>query len=227
MTLTPRQSKLNGTTKLGDLKITHGGETYRLIQSKTLVGRSRRCTIVLDSHLASREHCVIERSGSSILLIELGSKNGTWVNEERVNQRRELVPGDKIRIGSDHLEVIQGAATAGYRRPHAETQRMSRAPSEDTSTTNVDHSSVLDLAEVLMETAGGSEQRPQTTRVILAAIDELLDQAGLAQPYLLPSEQERLRAIGDRVCSWWSDGSLDTWRTTLESRLAKAGRPLL
>jgi pSer/pThr/pTyr-binding forkhead associated (FHA) protein len=172
---------------------------------------------------------VLERSGAALTLIELGSKNGTWVNGERVTRRRQLGKGDEIRIGSDLIEVMgTPRPDAPARRPHVETQRMVRSPAEqsfeDDSTATVDHASVLDLAEVLIETAGGQEQRPQTTRVILAAVDELLDHAGLTQPYLGGSDDARLRAIADRVQSWWPDGSMDAWRQSLESRLAAAGR---
>jgi len=215
---------------VGELKIRYDGQEYQLTQRQTLAGRSRRCVIVLNSRLASREHCVFERSGAALTLIELGSKNGTWVNGERVTRRRQLAKGDEIRIGSDHLEVIEEARAAEAPEPRRqiETQRMARKPSdeafEDDSTATVDHASVLDLAEVLLETAGGPEQRPQTTRVILAAVDELLDHAGLTQPYLGVEEERRLRAIADRVQSWWPDGSLNAWRQGLESRLAAAGR---
>jgi len=211
-----------------ELRINHNGESHLLNQRQTLVGRSRRCVIVLNSRLASREHCVIERSGAALTLIELGSKNGTWVNGERVSRRRQLAIGDKIRIGSDHLELVEHQLAPLPRRPHIETQRMSRPPSEqpfeDDSTATVDHASVLDLAEVLIETASAPEQRPQTTRVILAAVDELLDHAGLTQPYLGPDDGRRLRVIADRVQSWWPDGSLDAWRAGLDRRLAAAGR---
>ena len=215
---------------MGELKIKHADKTYRLAQRQTLVGRSQRCTIVLESHLASREHCILERSGATITLIELGSKNGTWVNQERVTRRRQLAVGDTIRIGSDHLEVVENVINPTYRRPHAETQRMPRKPGEphaeqDASTATVDHASVLDLAEVLMETAGNPEQRPQTTRVILAAVDELLEHAGITQPYLSPSEQARLLSLADRVTGWWEDGSLDNWRSELEARMAAASKP--
>ena len=44
---------------------------YQLAQRQTLVGRSRRCAIVLNSRLASREHCVLERSGAALTLILL------------------------------------------------------------------------------------------------------------------------------------------------------------
>lgn len=213
---------------MSELRIRHQGHVYQLAQRQTLVGRSRRCTIVLSSRLASREHCVLERSGAALTLIELGSKNGTWVNGERVARRRQLATGDEIRIGSDHLEVIESGKPEGEPRRVVETVRMSRRPSEeqfeDDSTATVDHASVLDLAEVLLETAGGPEQRPQTTRVIMAAVDELLDHAGLTQPYLGSDEERRLRVIADRVQSWWPDGSLNAWRQGLESRLAAAGR---
>jgi pSer/pThr/pTyr-binding forkhead associated (FHA) protein len=214
---------------VSELRIRHEGQTFQLSQRQTLVGRSRRCTIVLNSRLASREHCVLERSGAALTLIELGSKNGTWVNGERVTRRRQLATGDEIRIGSDHLEVIDNyKPNEGEPRRVVETQRMARKPSEeqfeDDSTATVDHASVLDLAEVLLETASGPEQRPQTTRVILAAVDELLDHAGLTQPYLGVTEEHRLRVIADRVQSWWPDGSLNAWRQSLDSRLAAAGR---
>jgi pSer/pThr/pTyr-binding forkhead associated (FHA) protein len=214
---------------VSELRIRHEGQTFQLSQRQTLVGRSRRCTIVLNSRLASREHCVLERSGAALTLIELGSKNGTWVNGERVSRRRQLATGDEIRIGSDHLEVIENfKPNEGEPRRQVETQRMARRPSdeqfEDDSTATVDHASVLDLAEVLLETASGPEQRPQTTRVILAAVDELLDHAGLTQPYLGVTEEHRLRVIADRVQSWWPDGSLNAWRQSLDSRLAAAGR---
>jgi len=213
---------------VSELRIRYGGDTFRLTQRQTLVGRSRGCAIVLNSRLASREHCVLERSGSALTLIELDSKNGTWVNGERVTRRRQLAKGDQIRIGSDQLEVIEKPRAEVVRGPHVETQRMERSPNEDhyddDSTATVDHASVLDLAEVLLETASTPEQRPQTTRVIVAAVDELLDHAGLTQPYLSDVEATRLRSIADRVRAWWPDGSMDAWRRSLEARLLAAGR---
>ncbi|HWO08220.1 MAG TPA: FHA domain-containing protein, partial [Polyangiaceae bacterium] len=133
---------------MSELRIRHQGQVYQLAQRQTLVGRSRRCTIVLSSRLASREHCVLERSGAALTLIELGSKNGTWVNGERVTRRRQLATGDEIRIGSDHLEVLENVKPEGEPRRVVETLRMARKPSdeqfEDDSTATVDHASVLD-----------------------------------------------------------------------------------
>ena len=71
---------------------------------------------------------------------------------------------------------------------------------------------------------GSAQVREEKRQAVLAAVDELLDPAGLTQPYLGVTEEHRLRVIADRVQSWWPDGSLNSWRQSLESRLAAAGR---
>jgi pSer/pThr/pTyr-binding forkhead associated (FHA) protein len=54
--------------------------------------------IPLKDAKASREHIELTKVGSSLVLTDLGSQNGTLVNEQKVNQHR-MVDGDKIIIG--------------------------------------------------------------------------------------------------------------------------------
>lgn len=69
-----------------------------------LVGRGEHCDIKLDDPSASRVHCrVIARDGR-ILLTDAGSRWGTFVNGERVEQA-ELRPGDRVRVGETLLTV--------------------------------------------------------------------------------------------------------------------------
>lgn len=71
----------------------------RSIDSDQLVfGRNGECEVVVDENLASRRHAKIIRKGDGWFLVDLGSTNGTWVNEEKV-QIHELKSGDRIRIG--------------------------------------------------------------------------------------------------------------------------------
>jgi predicted TIM-barrel fold metal-dependent hydrolase len=57
----------------------------------------------------SRNHAEIRRDDDGVLVIEdLGSRNGTWVNGVRV-QRHQVVPGDVIRVGETTFELIVGA----------------------------------------------------------------------------------------------------------------------
>jgi sulfite reductase (NADPH) flavoprotein alpha-component len=54
--------------------------------------------VVLDDTDVSRRHARIEMAGNELVVVDLGSTNGTYVNDERVT-RLVLVPGDRVRIG--------------------------------------------------------------------------------------------------------------------------------
>ena len=71
---------------------------------KTL-GRAARADFVLDVPLVSRFHCRFTASHEGGLLLEdLGSTNGTFVNDKRV-ERVTLTQGDRIRVGRVELSV--------------------------------------------------------------------------------------------------------------------------
>ena len=75
------------------------GEMYKL-RGDAVGDRPRRTAAIrlLDDGI-SREHAAIERDGGKIVLVDLGSTNGTFCNGVRV-ERQELVDGDKISVGS-------------------------------------------------------------------------------------------------------------------------------
>ncbi len=81
------------------------GEMHRLQGSRSVIGRADTAAVrVLDDGI-SREHAVVERDGGKIVLLDLGSTNGTFCNGTKV-KRQELVDGDKISVGGvDDPEV--------------------------------------------------------------------------------------------------------------------------
>jgi two-component system cell cycle response regulator len=65
-----------------------------------VLGRGERADIrVLDDGV-SREHAAIERDGGKVVLVDLGSTNGTFYNGARIEKRQDLSDGDKISIGA-------------------------------------------------------------------------------------------------------------------------------
>jgi hypothetical protein len=79
----------------GDLE----GERWTLDQDRTTIGRSSDCDVVLPKRQVSRYHARIERRDGRYLLRDLGSKNGTFVNGERVGaEPYRLHDGDEIQI---------------------------------------------------------------------------------------------------------------------------------
>ncbi len=98
------------------LVIVDGPETGRVFTfeaaSSFLVGRSPKGHLVLDPHAdryVSRVHCLIDIRPPRILLNDLGSTNGTFVNGRRVT-RSEVRDGDEIRVGRTRIRVVAGSA---------------------------------------------------------------------------------------------------------------------
>jgi hypothetical protein len=72
---------------------------YQLADAVTVIGRSRRCDIVLTDANVSRQHAEIRRQDSGFMLLDLGSTNGTRVNRRDVKQV-VLQHGDRIELGT-------------------------------------------------------------------------------------------------------------------------------
>ena len=74
------------------------GMVYDLEEGATL-GRGDSAEIRLDDPFASSEHARVTRQGTVMVLEDLGSTNGTYLNEELLTGPAPLHAGDRIRIG--------------------------------------------------------------------------------------------------------------------------------
>ncbi len=82
----------------------HAGASYEIVDS-LVIGRQTECDIVLLDASASRRHTSIRRARSGLVLEDLGSSNGTYLNGKRVGSV-ELQNGDRVQIGSTILKVF-------------------------------------------------------------------------------------------------------------------------
>jgi DNA-binding response OmpR family regulator len=79
----------------------------------TILGRAPECDLVIEGRLVSRQHAAISRSGTSYILEDLGSHNGTTVNGQRLSGRWVLRDGDRIELGGiGWLMFVDGDATS-------------------------------------------------------------------------------------------------------------------
>lgn len=79
------------------------------------LGRARDCSLVLDENGVSRLHARLEYAHEQVMLTDLGSTNGTYVNNQRIepHKPRRLKSGDNLNLGGDcRLEFDDPAATA-------------------------------------------------------------------------------------------------------------------
>lgn len=82
----------------------HEARTYQLHKQSVAIGRLPECDIVISDPGASRRHATITREdGGEYVLTDLGSTNGTLVNDDPVGEH-VLSDGDRITIGNTVLE---------------------------------------------------------------------------------------------------------------------------
>ena len=80
--------------------LTYGDRDFVLAMKKNLLGRDRDCVARIEHATISRHHASIVITGTSAVLEDLGSKNGTWVNGLQIEKPTELEDGDEVRLGS-------------------------------------------------------------------------------------------------------------------------------
>ena len=72
--------------------------SWKLISKEYNIGRSSSNSVILDDVTVSREHAILKVSNNSPYIIDTNSTNGTYVNNELI-QECKLKSGDKIQIG--------------------------------------------------------------------------------------------------------------------------------
>lgn len=74
------------------------GHTCKIERDQVSIGRNPDCEIVVEVGAVSRRHAKIERRPDGYYLSDLKSRNGTWLNGQRVDSATSLRNGDRIRI---------------------------------------------------------------------------------------------------------------------------------
>jgi two-component system cell cycle response regulator len=98
------------------------GKRFVLDGSVLRVGRGADNQIVLEGDSVSRRHAHFERRGQEWYVVDDGSTNGTYVNEEQIDREVLLRNSDRIKVGPTILKFLSGAdAEAKY---HEEIYRM-------------------------------------------------------------------------------------------------------
>ena len=82
----------------------NSGQRFALTTA-AVVGRSDDADIVIDDPYASEFHLRIGNQDGEVMLHDLGSTNGTYVNGRRVTAPTQLSMGDSIQVGRTILEV--------------------------------------------------------------------------------------------------------------------------
>ncbi len=82
------------------------GTIIPLASTPLTIGRSPACSLVLEDEYASSRHAQLTPDNASWLIEDLGSRNGTFVDDELLTEPRVLTPGITVRIGQTTMELV-------------------------------------------------------------------------------------------------------------------------
>ncbi|QDV54254.1 FHA domain-containing protein [Rosistilla oblonga] len=140
--------------KLKVLSGSHAGREISVSQEKFLIGRNDQCQLRPKSESVSRKHCILVQRDGKLLIQDLKSRNGTFVNGKRLppDRAKALKPGDALTVGKLEFEVLVEYGLGGAKKPEVvdvkdAAQRTVNASGDDSKFEEVDINSWLDEAD--------------------------------------------------------------------------------
>jgi len=130
--------------RLKVLSGTHAGKEIALKEEKFFVGRGESCQMRPKSESVSRKHCAFVQKDGRVLLADLNSRNGTFVNDIRLEAEKAKIlrSGDRIRIGLLDFEILIETSIGGAKKPEIHTVKDAVARVAESSAPNAsEHSS--------------------------------------------------------------------------------------
>ena len=133
--------------KLRVLKGTQAGREVAIPVSTFLIGRGEECHLRPRSDAISRQHCAIMIANGQATVRDLGSKNGSYVNGQRVDGERVLQAGDQFQVGPLQFEVVIEQGVGGAKRPAAQDVKEVASRTASQPTEELDIASWLEEGE--------------------------------------------------------------------------------
>jgi pSer/pThr/pTyr-binding forkhead associated (FHA) protein len=154
------------------------GQKIKVPGPKFYIGRSEDCQLRPRSDLISRHHCALIVEGEYVAIRDFGSKNGTFVNGERVSSERELKAGDHLKVGPLEFEVlIDIGVLSGPKKPKVTSVKEAASRTADSGIIkSKDGPDEMDLSQWLGEDLvgeGDTREMPspgETTEVSLGKV---------------------------------------------------------
>lgn len=88
----------------------HQGKAIDLAGTDCIIGRHESCKIRIASEDVSKQHCRLKHKADGLYLKDLGSRNGTFLNDQQIADEVIIKPGDLVRVGPMTFLISPGKA---------------------------------------------------------------------------------------------------------------------
>ncbi|MBI4614461.1 MAG: sigma 54-interacting transcriptional regulator [Planctomycetes bacterium] len=201
-----------------------GEKIAREIGERTVtIGRAVDCDLPIDDPCSSRRHCEVRCVGRGAAVRDLGSRNGTLVNGEKLSGERELADGDEIRIGDCRIRFALSVPVVAPESAGRETAALAGigAPPRTGCPECARLARVVEVATML-----AGETDPE--RLLARILDAAIDLSGAERGFLVRTDPGGFRISAARNLERSTlERSIDQISRTICAEVAKTGAPLV
>ena len=148
------------------LKVVGGkndGREINISVPEFVIGRGETAHLRPSSDLISRRHCAIRIGDGQVIVEDLGSRNGTFINGEKLEGPHKAKSGDLLRVGRLQFNVLLDPAKAGSKRPRVNS--IAEAAARTVDGKSAKSNSIEDsITDWLMDADEEDEQRQAMRR---------------------------------------------------------------
>jgi pSer/pThr/pTyr-binding forkhead associated (FHA) protein len=103
-----KKTMISGGGTAPTLMVTAGSfaQNFSLDRPQFSLGRATNNDIVIPESTVSGKHATITNEGGNFYITDIGSTNGTFINNQRIQGKHQLKPGDIIRVGAAQLKFV-------------------------------------------------------------------------------------------------------------------------
>ena len=95
----------------------HEGREIKISVPEFIIGRGEGAHLRPGSDMVSRKHCAIKVADGKVTVEDMGSRNGSFVNGQKIAQPHVAKTGDKIKIGKLQFELLIDPVKPGAKKP--------------------------------------------------------------------------------------------------------------
>lgn len=200
------------------LKVVGGkndGKEIRIAIPEFVIGRGEEAQLRPNSDLISRRHCSIRIAGSTVTVEDLGSRNGTFINGQKLAGPYEAKSGDILRVGQLQFEMGIDVTEPSLKRPKVDNVASAAVRARDVIGGGGNDELDESVSDWLVEEGTETGAHPRDTTML--GLDET--KSILAEAERKAKEKEKLRKSRD---SDLSDSSISD--ATGEKRKKEPGK---
>jgi pSer/pThr/pTyr-binding forkhead associated (FHA) protein len=183
----------------------HQGRRLRFADAVVTIGREDDCQIRLTSAEVSKQHCRLRQTELGLVVQDLGSSNGTFVNDVRIETETRLNAGDRLRVGPMVFEVpaaskAPAGGTSGRRKksdPLSEDDIASWLADE------TDHGEASAADTTIIETTAAPAASAPGSASTVVALTSPASPGGVA----VREDRKKFRTVADEAADiirrWW------------------------